>query len=139
MSILKNYTDGIHPWQQPLLNKVTQGGFKHGELMLISSGRQTGKSMLNQWFNNNLCKEILMPTEPASKYKFSRAKWHSAQFAQGGLWRLSEEYIRIIEWCTEQFGPHPSEHDAWSRWWVGLGEINFRDESDFIVYTLRWT
>ena len=30
---------------------MSQGGFKHGEMMIISAGRQTGKSYLNQWYS----------------------------------------------------------------------------------------
>lgn len=129
----------MQPWQQKLL-----GGIPAGALNVISVGRQTGKSMVsmqvlkNRYYGTNLCKEILMPIKPASKYKFSRAKWYTAQINPDGMWRLSREYNEIIAWCTEQFGKHPSRQDAWSRWWVGIGEIYFRDETDYILYQLKW-
>lgn len=75
---------------------------------------------------------------PNSKYKFSRAKWYSAEMPGQATWRLSDEYNDIIEWCTERFDPHPTKPDAWSRWWVGLGVINFRDEQDYHWFILRW-
>lgn len=43
MGILKNTTDGIYPYQQAMLNKISSG-FKHGEMMILSAGRRTGKS-----------------------------------------------------------------------------------------------
>jgi hypothetical protein len=73
-----------------------------------------------------------------SKYQFSRAKWHTVDIGDG-VWRLSREYNEIIKWCTEHFGKHPNKPDAWSRWWVGLGVINFRDEKDFVFYQLKWS
>lgn len=36
-------------YQQVLWDKVRAGGFKHGEMMIMSSGRQTGKSQLNHY------------------------------------------------------------------------------------------
>ena len=76
---------------------------------------------------------------PQSKYKFSRAKWYVAEINDNSLWRLSKEYNDMIEWCTEQFGPHPKYKDAWSRWWVGHGDIRFRDEKDYVLFVLKWS
>jgi hypothetical protein len=119
---------------------MTAGGIHHGEITIYHSGRQTGKSMLNQWFDTNLCKEIFLPMHPVTKpkYQFSRAKWHTVDIGGGG-WRLGREYNEIIEWCTEHFGKHPNKPDAWSRWWVGVGSIYFRDEKDFVFYKLKWS
>ena len=94
----------------------------------------------------NLCQEIIMTdTElcslgynmPKPKYQFSRVKWYTVDIGRG-VWKLSQEYNKIIEWCTEQFGPHPNRHDAWSRWWVGVGTMYFRDEKDYVMFLLRW-
>lgn len=53
MKILKNVTEGIYPsFQQALYDKVKAGGFKLGEMVLYSAGRQTGKSMLNQMYGS---------------------------------------------------------------------------------------
>lgn len=93
----------------------------------------------------NLCKEIVsvqpmpdityrVPKLPQPKYQFSRAKWHTADTT----WILGREYNEIIAWCTDQFGPHPRRSDAWSRWWVGTGQIYFRDEKDYLMFVLRW-
>ena len=117
------------------------GGFKKGEMMVISTARQTGKSVLWDLETLNLCKEILFPMkpEPEPKYKFSRAKWYTVQLNGHATWRFSDEYNQIIDWCTQHFGPHPSKPDAWSRWYVGLGYIKIRDAKDYEWYILRWS
>lgn len=136
-----------------VLGNVTGGILPH-EMFLISAGNQTGKSMLSLkvfknryygatertfWAPSNLCKEIMFPEPSKPKYQFSRAKWYTAPLNGNGTWRFSDEYNEIIEWCTEMFGAHPTKQDAWSRWYVGLGFINFRDAKDYEWYILRWS
>jgi hypothetical protein len=150
----KTITVDLETWTPNVLSNTT-GGIHPGEMMIFSSVRQTGKSMYmkmlkNRMYNTNLCKEITFTGQqllteftinwgkPVSKYKFSRAKWHTVEIGDG-MWRLGLEYNEIIEWCTEQFGKHPNKPDAWSRWWVGVGEIHFRDEKDFVFYKLKWS
>ena len=70
---------------------------------------------------------------PKSKYKFSRAKWYVAEFD-------GKYYFEVEEWCAEQFGPHPRNPDAWSRWHHTYSEkIHFRDEKDYVLFMLRWS
>ena len=134
-SVLKNIADGIHP----------------GGIYLYSAGRQTGKSV---W--NNLCSEIIdtendwdsiireyslqwLPDgKPKSKspYKFSRAKWWEAEFGPADYNKVRE----VREWCIEQFGQEPRNHDAWSRWYhKNHNRILFRDERDYVWFLLRWS
>ena len=146
MQTLKNVTEGIYPsFQQALYDKVLAGGFKRGEMFLISAGRQTGKSTLNYYYgklrNNNLCKEILLPGYPKTsaslnrlmpKYKFSRAKWYVAEYD-------NRHHFEVLAWCSQQFGPYPTRPDAWSRWVNNYSEkIHFRDEKDYQWFLLRW-
>ena len=143
MGIIRNTTEGIHPY--------VNGGFKRGEMAIISSGRQTGKSI----YYNNLCKEIvlsnsidmtvlesmLIPGYPITsvslkklmpKYQFSRANWYVAEF------RWQDQH-KVLAWCSQQFGPHPANPDAWSRWYNKYSErIHFRDEKDYQWFLLRW-
>ena len=84
---------------------------------------------------SNLCKEIILPMFPQtkSKYRFSRAKWYEAEYD----WI---HYGEVCEWCTKQFGPHPNQQDAWSRWDHRYeGRIYFRDEKDYVLFVLRWS
>lgn len=67
-----------------------------------------------------------------SKYKFSR-EWYVAEYK----WM---HHDGVIEWCTQQFGPHPNQPDAWSRWHNAYSDrIHFRDEKDYAWFILRWS
>jgi hypothetical protein len=151
MGIIRNTTEGIHPY--------FNGGFKRGEMAVISSGRQTGKSTMtmlkSRIYNANLCKEIilsnsfdmtvlesmLIPGYPKTSnalkklmptYKFSRANWYVAEFD----WVHQHA---VLAWCSQQFGPHPARPDAWSRWYNKYSErIHFRDEKDYQWFLLKW-
>jgi hypothetical protein len=137
MSIMKNVTEGIYPFQLTPYQKVMSDGFKQDTMSLFFAGRQTGKSQLNYYYskfrNKNLCKEIFLPMTPEPKYKFSRSKWYIAEFNWG-------QQTEVLEWCTQQFGSQPENPDAWSRWchrsWT---EIHFRDEKDYEWFILRWS
>lgn len=138
MGMIKNVTEGIYPlrpYQQALYDKVKAGGFKPGEMFLVSAGRQTGKSYLNKMYgklwNNNLCKEIML-THPEPKYKFTRANWFVAEFDD-------RYYFEVEAWCSQQFGPHPARPDAWSRWFHKYeNKIHFSNEKDYQWFLLKW-
>jgi hypothetical protein len=136
MGILKDVTEGIDlfpflPYQQALWDRLSQGGFKQGQMPLYSAVQQTGKSTLNTFFQNNLCKEILLPMKPASKYRFSRAKWYEA--------KLPRDQQAAFAWCVKQFGPEPKNTDAWSRWYFNVDRtFRFRDAKDYEWFLLRW-
>lgn len=68
-----------------------------------------------------------------TKYKFSRSKWYVTP-------RFSpyEQLQERVKWCTAQFGPEPTAHDAWSRWYTWHGVIKFRDAEDYAWFVLRW-
>ena len=110
------------------------GGWKPGELCIIAGGERTGKSyypkqMLNAMYNGH--NVTLRAPEP--KYKFSRAKWYRAEFD-------NRHYFEVDAWCSQQFGPHPANPDAWSRWWHKFhNSILFRDEKDYVLFMLRWS
>ena len=68
----------------------------------------------------------------SSKYKFSR-NWYQAYFD-------AKDYFAVDTWCEQQFGPHPKNPDAWSRWWHKFEDsILFRDEKDYVLFVLRWS
>ena len=142
--ILKNITEGI-----PI-----------GQLAVFSAGRQTGKSYLNQLYNQNLCKEITMTSQEmcelmemklgfaelangrirqrkkVNKYQFSRAKWYEINL----MFKSYQPIQERIDWCTETFGPQPNVPDAWTRWYLsGLTTLKFRDSKDYEWFTLRWS
>lgn len=128
----KTITIDLETWSPTVLGNTT-GGIHPSKSMYM-------KVLKNRIYDSNLCKEIFLPMGPVtkSKYKFSRAKWHTVDIGDG-IWRLGREYNEIIEWCTQHFGKHPNRPDAWSRWWVGVGSIYFREEKDFVFYQLKWS
>jgi hypothetical protein len=70
---------------------------------------------------------------PQLKYKFSRAHWYEAVFD-------INKYTDVVQWCTEHFGPHPRNPDAWSRWNHKFEDrIYFRDSKDYEWFMLRWS
>jgi hypothetical protein len=115
-------------------------GALQGEMFVVSVGRQAGKSYMTKILKNNFFGKStdgpIMRTDP--KYKFSRTNWYEAELYGNSRDRLATEYIELIGWCTEHFGPHPANPDAWSRWRVGIGCIYFRDAQDYEWYMLRW-
>jgi hypothetical protein len=101
--------------------------------ILREINRLSKKIALNKLYGTNLCREILLPMNPAPKYKFSRANWWVANFDP-------EYYFEVEEWCKKNFGPHPRYPDAWSRWvHTYEDQIHFRDEQDYIFFLLRWS
>jgi hypothetical protein len=143
MNIIRNVTEGIYPlqpFQQALWDRLSQGGFKQGQMTLYSAGRQTGKSMLNAYYGStgikslyytSPCKEIVFPMKPKPKYQFSRVKWYEAT--------LPGDRQAAFAWCTEQFGPEPYHPDAWSRWYFNVNRtFRFRDAKDYEWFLLRW-
>lgn len=70
---------------------------------------------------------------PQSKYKFTRANWYVAEFNV-------KDYTDVVHWCREQFGSHPRNPDAWSRWVHKYEDkIYFRDAQDYEWFVLRWS
>ena len=99
--------------------------WKPGELYVIAGGRQTGKS----YFYKIMQESMISLKEP--KYKFSR-NWYQAEFDD-------RHYFEVDAWCEQHFGKHPKNPDAWSRWWHKFeNSILFRDEKDYVLFTLRW-
>jgi hypothetical protein len=131
-TVLGNTTGGIYPlqpYQQALWDKLSQ-------MPLYSAGRGTGKSMLNAYygkiFSTNLCNEIMLPMKPASKYRFSRAKWYEA--------KVPKDQQAAFAWCVKQFGPEPTITDAWTRWYFNVDRtFRFRDAKDYEWFLLRWS
>jgi hypothetical protein len=146
MNILKDVTEGIEPfpflpYQQALRDRLSQGGFKPGQMTLYSAVQQsavqqTGKSTLNSLikslYYSNLCNEIMLPMKPAPKYKFSRAKWYEA--------KVPRNQQAAFAWCVKQFGPEPTITDAWTRWYFNVDRtFRFRDAKDYEWFMLRWS
>jgi hypothetical protein len=59
--------------------------------------------------------------------------------------KMPEAYARV-EWCKEAFGPtdefieykYGNNIAEGLRWWRRQGHLYFRNEQDYMLYTLRW-
>jgi len=57
----------------------------------------------------------------------------------------SEKLRRMIQWCTEPFGPapkwgaYPGAPDVWTRWYCSGSSFKFRYEADYAFFLLRWS
>ena len=111
------------------------------------------KSDRSEIYTTNLCQEIVL-TDPVlcqiyeikfgfaertnkrnkvNQYNFSRSNWYQAEFDD-------RHYFEVDAWCEQHFGRHPSNPDAWSRWWHKFhNSILFRDEKDYVLFMLRWS
>ena len=81
-----------------------------------------------------------MPAFTKPKYQFSRTNWYVAHYAALDG-RLSVD-AEVFQWCSDNFGPMVQHPDAWSRWTPGAAAwstIRFRDERDYMWFTLRWS
>lgn len=76
MRILKDVTEGIQPFQQALWDKLSQGGFKQGQMTLYSAGRQTGKSNFYQYMQ---AMQELVPYKELASSMVDDAKWFTVQ------------------------------------------------------------
>ncbi len=109
-------------------------GWKPGELYVVASASRIGKSYYYKQIRNAMYNGTNVTLGmPEPKYKFSRANWYQAEFDD-------RHYFEVEDWCHKHFGPHPKNPDAWSRWWHKFhNSILFRDEKDYILFTLRWS
>lgn len=128
------------------MTQQLSGGFRKGEMIVISAGRQTGKSyyqkvLLNAMYNGiNLDTESIFENANKPKYKFSRSKWYEVSL-------MFKSYVPIqerLDWCEQNFGPQPKNPDAWTRWYTTVrnpdsGSIRFSDSKDYEWFMLRWS
>lgn len=134
----------IHPWQKNILDRIHGGGFKPGEMMVMSSGRQAGKSMFTAQAIERLMRDL--NNQPVSDIVLNQGtvygnRYYTAQ-PVGGNW------LDMETWCAETFGKHggaiwgadpkkapvPNE-----RWYMNNRKFWFRDEKDRTMFILRWS
>lgn len=67
----------LHPYQQDLLTKLN--GWKPGEMMIISAGRRTGKSMLAQTYNEIMQMALTIPYKNAGRSEVDGELWYTVK------------------------------------------------------------
>ena len=104
----------------------TTGGFKHGELMLFTAGRQTGKSMLNQMYEYGLMTvKIRRPKfEIIAKAEVDDATWYTVSCTK-----------EISEWLRSQ--PKEWHYEALVHGWV-LSQFDIHEKL-YTMLALKWS
>ena len=114
-------------WQKDLIN-----GFKPSEMVVISAGRQTGKSQLMK-----LWREVYYKDMPALTLKEGTVydQPYYAVECYGYNWD------DLHDWCVESFGPlHPD--GVWKpdqRWYENNSAFWFRETKDRDWFVMRWS
>jgi hypothetical protein len=112
----------MYPYQKVLWDKLSQGGFKHGEIMLLAAGRQTGKSMLNQMFRS-------MTKRPDFQI-YAQAQW------AGATWYTVDCSSRTADWVRTQ------DKELWLRCYdhAGVDPLRFgMHEKLYTLLALKWS
>jgi hypothetical protein len=129
----------VQPWQLEMLKKMS--GMKPGELKLTMAGRQAGKSYwtaqaiqrLMDDLTNNPVETILL--NEGSVYG---SRYYTAE-PIGGNW------LEMESWCLETYGS--LNHPIWGenqipepaqRWYMNNRKFWFKNESDRIMFVLKW-
>lgn len=130
-----------HPWQQHILDKIHSPGFKPGEMMIMSAGRQAGKSMFTAQAIERLLRDL--NSQPITDLVLNEGKVYGARYYTvepvGGSWKDMEL------WCTETFGaPGDKIWDSGpaplpaKRWYMNNRKFWFRNLKDRDWFILRW-
>ena len=133
----------LHPWQEKMLVDIESGGFKPGEMVIMMSGRQAGKSTFNSAAFKRLWDDIYK-TRPVEDLVLTEQKLHGARYycvePVGGNW------LDMEEWAITTFGPPgevwPSQDFVWPevpRWVGNNRKFWFRNERDRTMFIMRWS
>jgi hypothetical protein len=132
----------MYEYQKKLWDQL--GGVKPGEMYVITSGRQVGKSMFTAQAIERLMRDI--NSQPVEDLVLSEGQVYGARYhcvaPVGGNWREMED------WCINTYGettgsiwaeevdkktPAPGE-----RWYANNRKFWFRKESDRTLFILKW-
>jgi hypothetical protein len=135
----------MYPFQKDLLDKITSGGVKPGQLSIFAAGRQTGKSTLTQQTIDRLMRDL--NSRPIEELVLSEGRVYGARYycvePVGGNWRDMED------WCISTYGA--STGSIWAqevdkstplvneRWYGNNRKFWFRNERDRTLFILKWS
>jgi hypothetical protein len=134
----------MYPWQENILNQVMKGGIKPGEMVVMTAGRNVGKSHFTAQALKRLMDDI--QAQPVSDLVLSEGRVYGARYycvePIGGNWREMED------WCISTYGS--STGSIWAqeidkstplvneRWYANNRKFWFRKEADRTMFMLRW-
>ena len=131
----------LYPFQQKLLMAIESGGVKPGEMMIMSAGRQVGKSHFTAQAIERLMRDL--NSQPVSDIVLNEGKVYGSRYYTvepiGGNW------LDMETWCTSIFGdvgspmwgettaPEPAR-----RWYANNRKFWFKSEKDRDWFIIRW-
>ena len=132
----------LHDWQRDIFK--TAMGFKPGEMVIMTAGRNTGKSVFNSANFQQMWNSVFNPKpQPISDLVLEENKVHGARYytvePKGGVWADMEA------WCFQTFGEPgeiwPMQDFAWPeapRWMQNNRKFWFRNLKDRDWFIMRW-
>jgi hypothetical protein len=132
----------MNDWQLDLFERISIKGIKAGEMPIMMSGRQIGKSQISAYAR--LYNDIMQGPAKVSDMRLSEGtvygnRYHTVE-PVGGNW------IEMEQWCQDTFGQ--TTGSIWSdskapdpaqRWYMNNRKFWFRKESDRTLFVLRWS
>ena len=129
------------PWQQKIFDKITSGGVKPGEMKVMSSGRNIGKSYFTQKAIDRLMRDL--NSQPISDLVLSEGTVYGARYycvePVGGNW------IEMETWALDTYGDCGSMWDKDkapepnARWYMNDRRFWFRTEKDRNWFIMKWS
>ena len=129
----------IQPWQLDMLDKMMQ--YKGKELKIFTGGRNLGKSAFSALAFQRLWEDL--HRRPVEELKLTEGTVYGKQYhcvePVGGHWPEMEA------WCFETFGK--TEGSIWSetktpmpneRWYMNNRKFWFRDDTDRLMFVMKW-
>jgi hypothetical protein len=115
------------PWQQKIFDKICSNGVKPGEMTIMSSGRNIGKSHFTQQAIDRLMRDL--NSQPVSDLVLSEGRVYGARYycvePVGGNW------MEMESWCLDTYGNCGSAWDKAtepnSRWYMNDRRFWFRE------------
>ena len=129
----------MYEYQKKLWDKIASGGFKPGELVMMGSGRQTGKSMFTAQTIERLMRDL--NSQPVSDLVLSEGRVYGSRYycvePVGGNW------MEMESWCLNTYGNCGSAWDKTtepnSRWYMNDRKFWFREEKDRNWFIMKWS
>jgi hypothetical protein len=130
----------FQPWQQHIFDQITSGGLKPGELMVMTAGRNVGKSLMNQQAIDRLMRDL--NSRPIEELVLAESRIYGSRFYTvepvGGNW------LEMETWAHKVYGP---ASNAWisaedlpnCRWLSNNRKFWFRKETDRTMFILKWS
>ena len=130
-------SNNLYDWQKHLI-----GGIKSGELVVLHSGRSTGKSMLSKYMMNTIYGKTAMSYTNKIVTQLTVTKAYKGEWKVEVPWQLQSNCMLIREfeaWCHEIMGS-PGRHGRyrWRKAQLKYGTYFVRNEQDVLMLTLRW-